>query len=52
MFTNLATNLSDTALKEIQLLEKEIGYPILAFSIRSSLSLSTTCSRLNWMIAR
>jgi len=32
MFTNLATNLSDTALKEIQLLEKEIGYPILAFS--------------------
>ena len=32
MFTNLATDLSDTTLKDIQLLEKEIGYPILAFS--------------------
>ncbi len=32
MFTNLATNLADTTLKDIQLLEKEIGYPILAFS--------------------
>jgi predicted esterase YcpF (UPF0227 family) len=32
MITNLATNLGDATLKEIQLLEKEIGYPILAFS--------------------
>ena len=32
MFTNLATNLVDTTLKDIRRLEKEIGYPILAFS--------------------
>ncbi|MBA7583018.1 hypothetical protein ES708_24956 [subsurface metagenome] len=32
MFTNLATNLEDTTLKDIRRLEKEIGYPILAFS--------------------
>lgn len=32
MFTNLAMNLEDTTLKDIQSLEKEIGYPILAFS--------------------
>jgi len=32
MFTNLATNLGDTTLKDIRRLEKEIGYPILAFS--------------------
>jgi hypothetical protein len=32
MFTNLAANLGDSTLKDIQRLEKEIGYPILAFS--------------------
>jgi hypothetical protein len=32
MFTNLVMNLEDTTLKDIQRLEKEIGYPILAFS--------------------
>ena len=32
MFTNLATDLEDTTLKDIRRLEKEIGYPILAFS--------------------
>ena len=32
MFTNLATNLGKTTLKDIQRLEKEIGHPILAFS--------------------
>jgi hypothetical protein len=32
MFTNLAMNLEDTTLKDIQRLEKEIGYPLLAFS--------------------
>jgi hypothetical protein len=32
MFTNLATNLGSATLKDIQRLEKEIGYPILAFS--------------------
>lgn len=32
MFTNLATNLGNDTLKDIQRLEKEIGYPILAFS--------------------
>ena len=32
MFTNLATNLGKTTLEDIQRLETEIGYPILAFS--------------------
>jgi hypothetical protein len=32
MFTNLAVNLREDTLKDIQRLEKEIGYPILAFS--------------------
>ena len=32
MFTNLAANLGKTTLEDIQRLEKEIGYPILAFS--------------------
>ena len=32
MFTKLAMNLEDTTLKDIQRLEKEIGYPLLAFS--------------------
>jgi len=32
MITNLATNLGSAALKDIQHLEKEIGYPVLAFS--------------------
>jgi hypothetical protein len=32
MFTNLAANLGSATLKDIQRLEKEIGYPILAFS--------------------
>jgi hypothetical protein len=32
MFTNLAMNLADETLKDIQRLEKEIGCPILAFS--------------------
>ena len=32
MFTNLAANLGKTTLEDIQRLETEIGYPILAFS--------------------
>ncbi len=32
MFTNLTMNLEDTTLKDVQRLEKEIGYPLLAFS--------------------
>ena len=32
MFTNLATNLGKDTLEDIQSLEKEIGYPLLAFS--------------------
>jgi hypothetical protein len=32
MFTSLAANLAEDTLKDIRRLEKEIGYPILAFS--------------------
>ena len=32
MFTNLATNLGSATLKDVQRLEKEIGYPLLAFT--------------------
>ena len=32
MFTNLSTNLGKDTLEDIQSLEKEIGYPLLAFS--------------------
>lgn len=32
MFTNLAPNLAEETLRDIQRLEKEVGYPILAFS--------------------
>ena len=32
MFTNLATDLGGATLEDVQRLEKEIGYPLLAFS--------------------
>ena len=32
MYTNLAPNLSEDTLRDIQRLEKEVGCPILAFS--------------------
>ncbi|MBN1834743.1 MAG: hypothetical protein JW820_02770 [Spirochaetales bacterium] len=32
MFTNLATNLADETLTDIRRLEKEVGYPLLAFT--------------------
>ncbi|MBN1834455.1 MAG: hypothetical protein JW820_01325 [Spirochaetales bacterium] len=32
MFTNLATNLADSTLQDIQRLEKEVGHPLLAIT--------------------